>query len=206
MFHRKYYERMINCVPIVDKDGLKYGSHHVMYWKEKPLMDLHAKRLCADKSDYDVLDIGFGLGVFFRSVIAYAPRSYTAIEANKGVVKYALKIFRDYHWTKTNMHIKEGLWQNIIDNRSKYDVIMSDTCSPKDNREEEFQCLVNQVCDYNLKENGKFSFFQNGELPDSRYYLLEKRFKHVFIETIQIDNLPIEWKKKRLFTVATSEL
>lgn len=80
----------------------------MMAW-EAPLMEAHAEALQVKGSD--VLNIGFGLGLFDKAVQARSPKTHTIIEAHPDIYEFMIK--EGWH-KKSNVKIIYGKWQDYV--------------------------------------------------------------------------------------------
>lgn len=102
-------------------------SKAVMMAWETPLMEAHAKAVCARGGD--ILNVGFGMGLVDTAIQRYGPSSHTIIEAHPGV--YARMVALGWG-DKPNVKIILGRWQDVIPQLSQYDGIVLQPCSHND--------------------------------------------------------------------------
>ena len=136
----------------------------MMEW-ERPLMEEHARRLCAGGGK-DVLNVGFGMGIIDTAISALAPRSHTIIEAHPGVLA---KMRADGWHARPRTRVCEGRWQaalqQLIAEGVQFDGIFFDTYGEHDSDMQAFHELLPQL----LRPNGLYSFF-NGFCPFNVFF------------------------------------
>ncbi|KAJ2723304.1 hypothetical protein GGI07_002732 [Coemansia sp. Benny D115] len=97
----------------------------MMSW-ETPLMELHAKTICA-KPGGTVLNVGFGMGIIDGALQELGPGKHVIVEAHPDVYQH----MKNKGWDKKpNVHILFGRWQDKIDEvraLGPYDGIFFDT-------------------------------------------------------------------------------
>lgn len=87
-----------------------------MSW-EAPLMEAHAVAV-ANQEGWDVLNIGFGLGLVDAAIQKRNPRTHTIIEAHPQVHAKMLELGWD---KKPGVRIVFGRWQDVMDQLGQYD-------------------------------------------------------------------------------------
>ena len=92
----------------------------MMDW-EAPIMKRHAEVVCK-KPNSDVLEIGFGMGIFADFVQKLRPKSHTIVECHPQVLE------RMEEWVKgkDNVRIIEGEWYEVKDQFETYDGVFYD--------------------------------------------------------------------------------
>ena len=93
----------------------------MMDW-EVPLMKRHAEVVCR-KSDSDVLEIGFGMGISAMFIQDLKPKSHTIVECHPQVLKMMEEWIKD----KDNVKVIEGEWYDVKDQFGMYDGVFYDT-------------------------------------------------------------------------------
>ncbi|EMS58403.1 hypothetical protein TRIUR3_10016 [Triticum urartu] len=94
-------------------------SKAVMMEWERPLMEAHARAVCAAGGG-KVLNVGFGMGLVDQAMQRYEPEEHTIIEAHPEVYARMLKL----GWgEKKNVRILFGRWQDVIPQLGSYDVV-----------------------------------------------------------------------------------
>ncbi|KAH7431072.1 hypothetical protein KP509_08G028600 [Ceratopteris richardii] len=131
----------------------------MMSW-EKPLMEAHAKALCAGGGD--ILNIGFGMGLVDTAIQSYQPALHTIIEAHPEVYKRMISS----GWAeKPNVRIIFSRWQDALPSLGTYDGIFFDTYGEYYEDLAEFHKWLPQL----LKPGGIYSFF-NGLCADNAFF------------------------------------
>lgn len=204
--HELHYRAMRGSEVTIDSIGLQFDGRYVMFSAEQPLMRRHAQMLCQGRQDFDVLEIGFGLGIFFREACKCRPRSYTVIEAHPVVCIHAMELARAHSAHCSRVQVLNDLWETALPSLGRFDAVMSDTCSPQTQKDNDFEVLATQLAEHHLWPNGSFSFFQNGLLPNKRMTVLQRLFKHIAVEEMEIE-LPTQWTKpSSKFTIVTASI
>ncbi len=128
-----------------------YGNkQYVMEDWEYPIMVKHAELV--SKPGWDVLEIGFGMGICSNLIQSHNPASHTIVEMHPQV----LEKLREWAKDKPNVRIIEGDWVDVVDEiiASKYDGIFFDPW--EDTNDTTFEQRVVFKC---IKPNGVFSYF-----------------------------------------------
>lgn len=127
---------------------------------ETPLMKKHAELCCHNGGD--ILEIGFGMGIFANASQKIGVNSHTIVESHPQVLE------KLYEWAQENPNITiiEGDWFDMISeiNSKQYDGIFFDT--HLDPNRKKFRALV---VDHTLKEDGIFTYFRIGEVDTFNY-------------------------------------
>ncbi|KAI5084150.1 hypothetical protein GOP47_0000319 [Adiantum capillus-veneris] len=132
----------------------------MMSW-EKPLMEAHARAVCAGGGD--ILNVGFGMGLVDTAIQSYQPTSHTIIEAHPEVYK---RMIASGWAEKANVHIIFGQWQDVLPSLGVvYDGIFFDTYGEHYEDLKEFHDCLPQL----LKPGGIYSFF-NGLCADNAFF------------------------------------
>lgn len=133
----------------------------MMQW-EAPLMEAHAKRLCA--SGGFVMNIGFGMGIVDRAIQAHKPARHTIVEAHPMV---HAKMMRDGWGDTPNVVACCGRWQDVLPTLAdhSFDAIFFDTYGEHDADMVRFHEELPRL----LKPGGVYSFF-NGLCPFNLFF------------------------------------
>ena len=89
------------------------GMEVMMDW-EAPIMEKSAEFICQSKGD--ILEIGFGMGIFADYIQTWGVNSHTIVEIHPQIIE-KLKIWAE---DKDNVIIVEGDW-NSVEGLGKYD-------------------------------------------------------------------------------------
>jgi protein arginine N-methyltransferase 2 len=151
------------------------GGMEVMMDWEAPIMEKSAEFICQGKGD--ILEIGFGMGIFADYIQTWGVNSHTIVEIHPQIIE-KLKIWAE---DKDNVIIVEGDW-NSVEGLGKYDGIFLDTY--KDNSIDDFKLFAAnrtnagaKITYWNNLEKG-YDYFDYGNVeyetisvsPDSNHY------------------------------------
>lgn len=155
------------------------GRSIMMDW-EYDIMYHSAKTIC--KNGGDVLNIGFGMGIIDGLIETHDINQHYIIEAHPDVHQH----MKDKGWyDKSNVHIIESKWQDVISKLPKFDGIYFDTW-----RDTSFHKLFVPNLNKIMKIGGVFSYW--GHHPNIGQ--IRKEFERFGFETtyftIEIDNVP----------------
>jgi hypothetical protein len=133
-------------------------NSEVMGRWETPLMERYSEVLNSNKKDIRVLEIGYGLGIFFKKTLSYDIKNYTIVELRDEIIEMIP--------TGDNIDIIRGDWYENIDKilEKTYDVIFFDT--HLDYNRHKFRELVVDKC---LDKNGSFGYFTMGDMDVFNY-------------------------------------
>ncbi|EGD76103.1 hypothetical protein PTSG_00809 [Salpingoeca rosetta] len=142
--------------PVEYKEGdlIDDEKRGVMMMWEKPLMEAHAELMC--RTQGDVLNVGFGLGLVDTAIQAHSPRTHTIIEAHPDVYK---KMIADGWDKRPGVKVIHARWQDVVGDLPQFDGIFFDTFDDVLHMHEFHQHLP-QVLQLQLQELG-FSYFEN---------------------------------------------
>ena len=136
-------------------------SKAVMMEWERPLMEAHARAVCAAGGG-KVLNVGFGMGLVDQAMQRYEPEEHTIIEAHPEVYARMLKL----GWgEKKNVRILFGRWQDVIPQLGSYDGIFFDTYGEYYEDMREFHEHLPKL----LNPGGVYSYF-NGLCGDNAFF------------------------------------
>lgn len=189
--HERYFRRTAQASVGLDQHGLLIDGEYVMFYAERELMRRHAKKLVAPRVT-DLLEVGFGLGVFAQEANLLAPRSYACVELHPAVAAYASHMLRPFSHPCV---VLDGAWQEALaEHPATYSSVMLDDLSPEGYEADDFVNFVVEVIPTVLCPGGTFSFFCCGALDDRRSSALESVFDEVSVERCSLaDKLPSEW-------------
>ena len=150
------------------------GMEVMMDW-EAPIMEKSAEFICQSKGD--ILEIGFGMGIFADYIQAQEVNSHTIVEIHPQIIE-KLKIWAE---DKDNVIIVEGDW-NSVDGLETYDGIFLDTY--KDDSIDDFKLFAsnrtnagakitywnNLEKDYDYFDYGNLEYETISVNPDSNHY------------------------------------
>ena len=150
------------------------GMEVMMDW-EAPIMEKSAEFICQSKGD--ILEIGFGMGIFADYIQTWGINSHTIVEIHPQIIE-KLKIWAE---DKDNVIIVEGDW-NSVDGLETYDGIFLDTY--KDDSIDDFKLFAsnrtnagakitywnNLEKDYDYFDYGNLEYETISVNPDSNHY------------------------------------
>jgi hypothetical protein len=137
----------ISLTQIVFSSSL--GLEQVMMEWESPIMEKSAEWVCYNRGD--ILEFGFGMGIFANWIQSYNPKSHTIIENHPQILKKVHLWSQD----KPNVKIIEGDWVEVLDKLEKYDGIFFDTYG--DLNYKHFGKVVNSL----VKSNAHVTWWNN---------------------------------------------
>jgi guanidinoacetate N-methyltransferase len=109
-------------VELTDSE-LTIGGWQVMQRWEEPLMQVLAREVT--ESHGDILEVGYGMGIAAREILARGCSSYTVIEAHPEIAANA----RAWgHHQDVPVEVLEGFWQDVLPSLSqRFDGLLFDT-------------------------------------------------------------------------------
>lgn len=133
---------------------------YVMMEWEREIMKQHADII--SKPGWDVLEIGWGMGISANYIMENNPKSYTIVEKHPQIIEKV----KEWMLDKPNVTLIEGDWYNVVDKicEKKYDGILFDSFF-----DEHLFKFRKCVVDESIKPNGLFTYFHL-EAEDMYHY------------------------------------
>lgn len=194
--HVRHLEALRSLNAAVTSQGLRLGSHYVMFFAEAELMRLHAQHLVDGVAQPDVLEVGAGLGVFAEQLTTMGVGSYTAVEAHPQVANIVRSRVLSSYSAPIELVIQP--WQLTAFPPESFDAIMYDTWPPDGCADSDFAIFVETVAMRCLRPGGRFSFFSSGPtMSDMRRLVMERHFAEVetWPYSLAPDDIPSAWTK-----------
>ncbi|KAF9793492.1 hypothetical protein BJ322DRAFT_1034996 [Thelephora terrestris] len=187
-----------------DKQGqeiclLREGDKEVgvmMGW-ERDIMRETVKLLCADhprlNDGLKILNVGFGLGIIdsFFQELSTSPALHVIIEPHQDVLEY----MKSQGWySKPNVKILEGKWQDYIDSPEllavgKFDVVYTDTFSEEYKELHQFFKRLPALVD---GPESRFSFFNGLGATNVLFYDVYTNLAELQLNDLGLD---VTWKQ-----------
>lgn len=191
--HELFWKQWIEKKCVIDSEGLKIGDDYLMFFAERELMRKHAGMLIGNNRKKNLLEIGYGLGIFSEEAFAVGVNSYTIIEIHPELIKRA-KNWRETLIDPDKVKIISKPWQLSLNLLKKYDAIMYDSCPPPGWDNIDFKYLIEILCKDHLKDGGLFSYFNIGPSVDpERAKILENYFRRIAVLQYEIKVIPQNW-------------
>jgi spermidine synthase len=175
---------------VLNRDGLVVDGQPAMYYAEQALFGEHAVQLIRDRPAADVLEIGFGLGVFASEINHRSPKTYTCIELNSSITRLARHLLSPFDHP---CQVIEGAWQWNIPTGRRWDIVVFDSLPEPGYEDEEFELFVGHCLPDVLRADGVFGFFHPRELEPARDEFLRTRFASVTRLRHRIADIPPTW-------------
>lgn len=190
--HDQHFRTLVRSAVQLDQHGMIMNGSYAMLYAEQELMYRHAVGL-VEPDRTDLLEIGFGLGVFAQEANLLGLRSYTCVELHPAVASFARHLLRPF--SSHPCSILEGAWQKVLAGSTRsYDAVMLDPTSPMGHGHDDFVRLVRDVLPSILRPGGRFSFFCCGDLNPDRGSAIEDVFAEVRVERVSLaERLPPHW-------------
>jgi len=203
--HREFMAGLCQMECTVDQSGLRIGSKYVMYFGERELMRRHAELLLESNREKEVLEVGYGLGIFAQEALGLGAKSHTIIEVHPALVEMAMK-WREGLDDPGRVKIINSSWQESFGLLGSYDAIMYDGSSPPGYGNYDFKSFVEVFCVSKLRSGGLFSFWSHGNaLNPCRERLLNAQFQTVDKHPFRMEPVPAAWGRETSdFTVAVA--
>ena len=173
-----------NAIIMLDVFAHSENAHVVMHNFEHPIMEEHAKVIT--KNGGDILEIGFGMGIFADYVQSSSINSHTIVENHPQIIGKLI----DWSKDKPNVKIISQSWYEAKEEGlfEKYDGIFFDTYG-----DDKFRYWKDCIQDGTLTKKGTVLSWYNGveestittekaplngnpynhEIPDTLYYPIE---------------------------------
>jgi spermidine synthase len=194
--HREFIAELCGMECAVDQSGLRIGSKYVMYFGERGLMRRHAELLLEGNRGKEVLEVGYGLGIFAQEALGLGAASHTILEVHPALVEMAMK-WREGLENPEPVKIIHSSWQESFALLGSYDAIMYDGSSPPGYGDYDFRFFVEVFCMLKLRSGGLFSFWSHGNsLNPRRERLLHARFQTVDKHPFRMEPVPAAWERE----------
>ena len=145
------------------------GMEVMMDW-EAPIMEKSAEFICQSKGD--ILEIGFGMGIFADYIQAQEVNSHTIVEIHPQIIE-KLKIWAE---DKDNVIIVEGDW-NSVDGLETYDGIFLDTY--KDDSIDDFKLFASN----RTNAGAKITYWNNLEKDYDYFDYGNLEYETIYVNT-----------------------
>ena len=136
---------------------VKVGDSPIMYAWERPLMEAYAAHLC--RPDVDLLEIGFGMGIFAEAAARRGVRSHTIVEPHPQILPRAHAFAGD---GGDAVRVLGDYWQRCQDQLGTYDAIFYDSYSPADTRLDDLRAFFALAAARLLRPDGLLAFWVPG--------------------------------------------
>jgi guanidinoacetate N-methyltransferase len=156
-----FFERWSSLPVERTDDAMRIGAWPVMYAWERPLMELFARELCGPAAD--LLEIGFGMGVFAEAAAARGAKSHTIIEPHPALVPEARAFCRRQG---RHARVVAGYWQEVLGELGRYDAIFYDSYSPDATLLSDMDGFFALAAERLLRPGGSLGFWVPGPVLD----------------------------------------
>ena len=137
-------------------DAAKVGDAPIMYAWERPLMEAYAARLC--RPDRDLLEIGFGMGIFAAAAERRGVRSHTIVEPHPEILARAHAFARQ----SAAVRVVGDYWQRCHAELGCYDAIFYDSWSPDETLLDDLSAFFALASSRLLRPDGVLAFWVPG--------------------------------------------
>jgi len=202
--HQAYWISWIECLSTIDNEGLKVGDRYCIFFAERMLMQKHARQLLAESNNLDVLEIGFGLGLFAEEASAIGVKSHTIVELHPEIANRA-RVWGSTTPNPDSIEIINLPWQLMMGSHRKFDAIMLDANSPNGFLNSDFENFIDQFCPRHLRPGGLLTFFNNGTfVTPEKEGVLARSFTPCQRSIHKLQSVPVHWQQPSdEFLVAT---
>jgi cyclopropane fatty-acyl-phospholipid synthase-like methyltransferase len=136
------------------EEVVKVGDAPITYAWERPLMEAYADLLCAP--DRDLLEIGFGMGLFAEAAAARGIRSHTIVEPHPEILPRAHAFAAR---SGGRVRVVADYWQRCQDELGSFDAIFYDSWSPVETRLDDLDAFFSRAATRLLRGSGQLAFW-----------------------------------------------
>ncbi|HEU5055409.1 MAG TPA: class I SAM-dependent methyltransferase [Kofleriaceae bacterium] len=136
---------------------VRVGDAPIMYGWERPLMEAYAEAIC--RPDRDLLEIGFGMGIFAEAAARRGLRSHTIVEPHPEILP------RAHAFAATGggrVQVIADYWQRCQLELATYDAIFYDSWSPEETRLDDLRAFFTLAAIRLLRPGGLLAFWVPG--------------------------------------------
>lgn len=187
---QKYYNDYLDENLLYREDGLYIGSIRIMTFDQNKIMNKYAESLAKNRTNLQVLEVGYGLGEFADAIEKYSIKKHIIVECHPKICDLARQRFAD----NDCVEVWQGFWQGYVP-MIKFDSIFYDTTVLDEDAVDSLISFLDWAQAY-LSKDGRISFWYCGIKIDGR--LME----YLEVEGIKYDiSLCEAYKKQYLIFV-----
>lgn len=159
---QKCYDNYLEEDLLYREDGLYIGSIRIMTFDQNEIMNKYAESLAKDRSNLQVLEVGYGLGEFADAIEKYNIKKHIIVECHPKICDLARQRFAD----NNSVEVWQGFWQNYVPS-GKFDSIFYDTTVLDEDAVDSLISFLKWAQLY-LSDGGRISFWYCGTKIDCR--------------------------------------
>jgi protein arginine N-methyltransferase 2 len=148
-----FFETWASAPVSFSEEVVKVGDAPITYGWERPLMEAYAELLCAP--DRDLLEIGFGMGLFAEAAAARGLRSHTIVEPHPQILPRA----HAFAARDGRVRVVADYWQRCLEGLGRFDAIFYDSWSPVETRLDDMGAFFAQAAGQLLRAGGQLAFW-----------------------------------------------
>lgn len=178
---RSFFESWASAPVSWGDEVVRVGDSPIMYAWERPLMEAYAAALC--RPDRDLLEIGFGMGLFAEAAAQRGVRSHTIVEPHPEILTRA-RAFADRD--PDRVRLIGDYWQRCQLELGSYDAIFYDSWSPDETLLDDLAAFFTLAAVRLLREDGALAFWVPGAtLGEAMQVVALARFDSLSLTTVR---------------------
>lgn len=154
---RTFFDAWASAPVSWGEDVVRVGDAPIMYAWERPLMDAYAAALC--RPDRDLLEIGFGMGIFAEAAARRGVKSHTIVEPHPEILPRAHEFAAR---CGDSVRVVADYWQRCQLELATYDAIFYDSWSPAETRLDDLGAFFTLAAVRLLRSDGLLAFWVPG--------------------------------------------
>ena len=178
---RSFFETWASAPVVWGDEVVRVGDSPIMYAWERPLMEAYAAALC--RPDRDLLEIGFGMGLFAEAAAQRGLRSHTIVEPHPEILDRARAFAgRD----PDRVRVVGDYWQRCQLELASYDAIFYDSWSPDETLLDDLAAFFTLAAIRLLRADGLLAFWVPGAtLGEAMQAIALARFDSLSLTTVR---------------------
>jgi hypothetical protein len=154
---RSFFQTWASAPVSWSDEVVKVGEAPITYAWERPLMEAYAAVLCSP--DRDLLEIGFGMGLFAEATASRGVRSHTIVEPHPEILAraHAFAVRRE-----GRVRVLGDYWQRCQGELGRFDAIFYDSWSPVETRLDDLGAFFSLAAVRLLRPGGLLAFWIPG--------------------------------------------
>jgi guanidinoacetate N-methyltransferase len=154
---RSFFDTWASAPVSWGEEVVRVGDAPITYAWERPLMEAYAAALC--RPDCDLLEIGFGMGLFAEAAAKRGVKSHTIVEPHPEILARAQAFAAR---GEGRVCVLGDYWQRCQGELGSFDAIFYDSWSPVETRLDDLDAFFTLAAVRLLRPDGLLAFWVPG--------------------------------------------